>query len=220
MQNQISYGGSMEWQGSPARGVRRKRLFHSGEAEGGVVTSIVEYAAGSEFPEHGHPEGEEMLVLDGTFSDERGDFGRGSYLLNPEGFRHAPFSRQGCVVFVKLRQYAGVDRERVCLDTTRGDGVPSLWGAPTSGRVRALPLYRSPRYPEVIQLIELAPGTRHAPLTLAGAEEIFVISGALQDERSVYPAHSWLILPPGGVFSPGSSSGALLYVRQGGLEPR
>ena len=62
MQTQISYGGAMDWQRSPARGVRRKRLFHSGEAEGGVVTSIVEYAAGSEFPEHGHPEGEEMLV--------------------------------------------------------------------------------------------------------------------------------------------------------------
>jgi len=39
-----------------------------------LVTSIVEYAAGLEFPEHGHPEGEETLVLDGTFSDQRGDF--------------------------------------------------------------------------------------------------------------------------------------------------
>ena len=217
MQTQISYGGAMDWQRSPARGVRRKRLFHSGEAEGGVVTSIVEYAAGSEFPEHGHPEGEEMLVLAGTFSDERGDFSRGSYLLNPEGFRHAPYSRQGCTVFVKLRQYAGVDRERICVDTRHGDWVASPWAAPTSGHVRALPLYRSPSYPELIQLIELTPGTKHTPLVLAAGAELFVISGELEEGPSRYPEHSWLSLPPGSVFGPSSGPGALLYVRQGGF---
>ena len=220
MENQISYGGSMDWQGSPARGVRRKRLFHSGEAEGGVVTSIVEYAAGSEFPEHGHPQGEEMLVLDGTFSDERGDFSRGSYLLNPEGFRHAPHSRQGCTVFVKLRQYGGSTRERVCLDTSHGDWGASPWAPPKSGRVRALPLYRSASYPEIMQLVELAPGTRHAPRQLAAGEEIFVVSGELEDERGVYPEHSWLSLAPGSLFGPSSAGGAVLYVRQGGFATR
>jgi len=218
MQYQISYGGSMDWQVSPARGVRRKRLFHSGPPEGGVVTSIVEYAAGSEFPEHGHPEGEEMLVLDGTFSDERGDFPRGSYLLNPEGFRHAPYSRQGCIVFVKLRQYAGSDRERAVLDTTRGEWTLAPWTLPASGHVRSMPLYRSALHPERIQLIELAPGTRHEPFALPAGEEIFVISGELQDERGVYPEHSWLLLPPGSVHGPSSPSGALLYVREGGFQ--
>jgi anti-sigma factor ChrR (cupin superfamily) len=217
MENQVRYGGSMNWQTSPARGVRRKRLFHSGAAEGGVVTSIVEYAPGSDFPEHGHPEGEEILVLDGTFSDERGDFPRGSYLLNPEGFRHAPYSRGGCTVFVKLRQYAGTGRERVCLDTTHGDWSAGPWPSLTGSGVRTLPLYRSRFYPERIQLIELAPGTELEPLAHPDGKEIFVISGEFSDERGVYPEHTWLLLPPGGVHRPKTAAGALLYVRQGGF---
>ena len=216
MKTQVSYGGSMNWQNSPARGVRRKRLFHSGAAEGGIVTSIVEYAPGSEFPEHGHPEGEEILVLDGTFSDQRGDFPRGSYLLNPEGFRHTPYSRRGCVVFVKLRQYGGVQRERVSLDTSTGEWSPGPWTALT-GSVRTQQLYRSPNYPETIQLIELAPGTELEPLTLPEAREIFVISGEFADERGAYPEHSWLRSAPGSTNRTTSKAGALLYVRQGGF---
>ena len=216
MKNQVSYGGSMNWQNSPARGVRRKRLFHSGAAEGGVVTSIVEYAAGSEFPEHGHPEGEEILVLEGTFSDQRGDFRRGSYLLNPEGFRHTPYSRQGCVVFVKLRQYGGAERERLSLDTSAGEWSSGPW-TPIIGSVRTQPLYRSPHYPETIHLIELAPGTELEPLTLPEGEEVFVISGKFADERNEYPRHTWLRLPPGSTHRPSSQDGALLYVRRGGF---
>src|SRR5690606_22216478 len=100
-------GAELDWQPSPSPLVWRKRLFHAGAAEAGVVTSIVRYDAGAGLHAHGHAEGEEILVLSGTFSDERGDFGAGSYMLNPEGFRHAPSSREGCVLFVKLRQYAG-----------------------------------------------------------------------------------------------------------------
>jgi len=216
MKRQVSIAGLMNWQDSPARGVRRKRLFHSGAAEGGIVTSIVEYAAGSEFPEHGHPEGEEILVLEGTFSDQRGDFPRGSYLLNPEGFRHTPHSRPGCVVFVKLRQYGGARRECVSLDTSTGAWIPGPWPTVT-GSVRTQPLYRSPNYPETIQLIELAPDTEVDPLPLAEGREIFVVSGELADERGVYPQHSWLRLPPGSAHRPTSRGGALLYVREGGF---
>jgi anti-sigma factor ChrR (cupin superfamily) len=43
-------------------------------------------------------------VLEGTFSDEQGDYPAGSYVRNPVGSRHAPFSREGCTIFVKLHQ--------------------------------------------------------------------------------------------------------------------
>jgi anti-sigma factor ChrR (cupin superfamily) len=217
MKSQVSYAALIPWQGSPARGVRRKRLFHSGAAEGGVVTSIVEYAAGSEFPEHGHPEGEEILVLEGTFSDQRGDFPAGSYLLNPEGFRHTPYSRRGCVVFVKLRQYGGAERERVSLDTSAGHWFQGPWTT-RAGSVRTQLLYHSPRYPETIQLIELAPGTEVETLTLPAGQEIFVVSGEFADDRGEYPQHSWVRLPPGSTHRPTSNGGALLYVRRGGVQ--
>ena len=89
------------WQPSPSGTVWRKRLHRVGPAESAQVTSIVRYDRGATFPVHDHPEGEEILVLQGIFSDEHGDWPAGTYLLNPDGFRHAPFSRQGCVLYVK-----------------------------------------------------------------------------------------------------------------------
>ena len=78
--------GEMEWRSSPVAGVWRKRLELSGPVEGGRVTSLVRFDAGAGFPAHGHPEGEEILVLEDIFSDETGDHPKGTYMLNPEGF--------------------------------------------------------------------------------------------------------------------------------------
>ena len=100
----------MDWSPSPAGAVLRKRLHLVGEAESGQVTTFVRYLPGSSFPEHDHPEGEEIFVVKGTFSDQLGDAHEGTHLLNPEGFRHAPFSKLGCLILVKLRQYAGDGR--------------------------------------------------------------------------------------------------------------
>ena len=93
----------MAWAPSPSGTVWRKRVHLVGPPESGQVTSVVRYEPQSRFPAHDHPEGEEILVLEGVFSDEHGDWPAGTYLLNPEGFRHAPFSEPGCVLFVKLR---------------------------------------------------------------------------------------------------------------------
>ena len=84
------------WQPSPASGVWRKPLARE-EAERGHATSIVRYDPGASFSRHGHPLGEEILVLEGIFSDEHGDFGAGTYFRNPPGSSHAPFSKAGCV---------------------------------------------------------------------------------------------------------------------------
>lgn len=51
-------------------------------------------------------------MLDGYFCDWRGDHGQGALLLNPEGFEHAPHSKDGCLIFVRLRQYPGPRPQR------------------------------------------------------------------------------------------------------------
>ena len=84
----------MPWVASPAPGVERKLLAREG-AESGHATSIVRYAPGAAFSRHMHPFGEEILVLDGVFSDENGDYPAGTYLRNPPGSGHAPFSKDG-----------------------------------------------------------------------------------------------------------------------------
>lgn len=199
----------LTWQPSPSPFVWRKRLFHQGAAESGVVTSVVRYDAGSKFPRHGHPEGEEIYVLEGVFSDERGSFPAGSYMLNPEGFEHAPFSVEGCLLFVRLRQYPGLDRERVLLDTKAAAWVPRGPG------VRSQPLYSSSQYQDSRWLTELEPGARVAPVSLPRGEEIFVLEGEFEDEYGRHPEHTWLRFPAGSVHTPRSSTGCVLYVSLG-----
>jgi len=70
-------------------------------AESGRATSIVRCVPGSYFSAHVHDGGEEFLVLEGVFSDEHGNYGPGSYLRNPPGSLHSPFSEEGCTLYVK-----------------------------------------------------------------------------------------------------------------------
>ncbi len=203
---------SMEWQASPSGSVWRKRLHLVGGAESGQVTSIVRYEPDSSFPAHDHPEGEEILVLEGTFSDEHGDWPAGTYLLNPEGFRHAPFSREGCVLFVKLRQYGGEGRQHVAQDTGALD-----WESTSRPGIETRTLYRESGFRDVTSLERWAPGTAPGLLERDGGIEILVLEGALEDEHGRYGAGTWLRVPAGAKQEPRSPAGCTLYTKAGAL---
>ena len=199
---------AMEWQSSPSDSVWRKRLHRVGSPESGQVTSIVRYERDSRFPVHDHPEGEEILVLEGTFSDEHGDWRAGTYLLNPEGFRHAPFSREGCVLFVKLRQYAGEERHHVAIRT---DEMPWQEG-PGSG-IESKSLYADPAFPDETHLERWAAGAAPGLRTYPGGAEILVLRGSFEDENGSYGELSWLRLPAGAKQAPLSREGCELYMK-------
>jgi hypothetical protein len=59
----------LPWVPSPESGVERRMLERQGN-EVAKATSIVRYQPGSKFQAHHHELGEEIFVLDGTFSDE------------------------------------------------------------------------------------------------------------------------------------------------------
>jgi len=92
-------------------------LEHQGD-EIAKATSIVRYQAGSKSQAHHHELGEEFFVLDGTFCDETGNYAVGTYIMNPPGSSHAPFSEIGCNLFVKLRHLGPVQVEREVIDTS------------------------------------------------------------------------------------------------------
>lgn len=71
--------------------------FRSGEP----AVAVLRYAAGASVPRHLHTGLETILVLDGTQSDERGDYPAGSLILNPEGSTHSVWSTEGCVVLIQ-----------------------------------------------------------------------------------------------------------------------
>jgi anti-sigma factor ChrR (cupin superfamily) len=202
---------AMEWTPSPSRTVWRKRVHRVGPAEAGQVTSVVRYEPGSTFHGHEHPDGEEILVLDGVFSDEHGDWPAGTYLLNPEGFRHAPFSRDGCVLFVKLRQFPGRTREHMALAS--GD-IP--WQPGDRDGVEVRPLYSQPGFADTMRLERWAPGTDLGQRRYAGGAELFVLRGAFADEQGRFGEGAWLRLPAGATHSPSTREGCELYVKEGG----
>jgi anti-sigma factor ChrR (cupin superfamily) len=203
---------AMEWTASPSGTVWRKRVHLVGPAESGQVTSVVRYEPSSTFHGHGHPDGEEILVLDGVFSDEHGDWPAGTYLLNPEGFRHAPFSRDGCTLFVKLRQFPGRTREHVVLRTGE------LPWEPLRAGVAVRPLYAQAGFADTMRLERWEPGARLGRIHYAGGAELFVLEGSFRDEAGEFARGAWVRLPPGAAHSPSTHFGCVLYVKEGGFE--
>jgi hypothetical protein len=202
----------MDWTPSPSGSVLRKRLHLVGEAESGQVTSLVRYLPGSSFPEHGHPEGEEILVVEGTFSDHVGDAREGTHLLNPEGFRHAPYSEPGCLILVKLRQYGGEGRE-----FHRTQTLEMAWSATDLRGVEQKVLYENDRFPDVTALERWAPGAAPGPREFPGGAELFVIEGAFEDAEGRYPGGAWLRLPAGSTLDAHSDNGCVAYVKTGAV---
>lgn len=201
---------TLDWTPSPGGEVLRKRLHHVGSPERGQVTSLVRYPAGAEFPAHGHPEGEEILVLEGTFSDEHGDWPAGSYLLNPQGFEHTPFSRDGCLLLVKLRQFPGRDRKHVAIDTTKTE-----WRSSLRRGVYWKKLYAQDPYSDHMRLERWTEPDAVGQLSFAHGAELFVISGEFSDAHGRYGQHSWLRLPPGSTLTPHGLTACDLYIREG-----
>jgi anti-sigma factor ChrR (cupin superfamily) len=200
------------WQASHSPTVWRKRLDLVGSAESSRVTAVVRYDADSAFHSHPHPNGEEILVLDGVFSDEHGDYPACSYLLNPEGFEHAPFSRQGCVLFVKLQQYPGLDRQQITIDTTKGEWRPGAMDG-----VAVMPLYAEDAHSETVYLARLGAGAGVPDHDHPAGEEVFVLDGSFADEHGDHPTGSWVRYPPGSRHSVHSEGGCMLYVKNGHL---
>ena len=63
--------------------------------------ALVRWAPGTKFTPHSHWGGEEIFVLEGTFQDEHGSYPAGSWLRSPHLSQHAPWSDEGCLIYVK-----------------------------------------------------------------------------------------------------------------------
>ena len=199
---------ALDWVASPAPGVWRKPLARE-EAERGHATSIVKYDPGASFRGHNHPLGEEILVLEGTFSDETGDFHAGTYFRNPKGFIHAPFSKEGCVILVKLHQMSPDDTTRLAIETDKVE-----WTG-IHGGVHILSLHEFG--PERVVMVYMPKGTSGPHHSHPGGEEIYIIKGGYHDEYGSYGAGCWIRMPPTSEHCPVMYEDTVLWVKSGHL---
>ncbi len=198
----------MNWLPSPSAGVLRKPLARE-EQERGHATSIVQYENGASFKQHSHPLGEEILVLEGVFSDENGNYRKGTYLRNPPGSFHAPFSEEGCILFVKLHQFSTPDTKQFHIDTFNTPWIQGIGG------LQVMPLHEFEH--EHVALVKWPAGEHFQPHRHFGGEEILVLSGTFYDEHGQYPANTWIRSPHMSQHCPYVKEETVIWVKTGHL---
>ena len=200
---------TLPWETSPMQGVYRRKLDRIGD-EVARATTLVKYDPDSYFSQHNHNGGEEFFVLEGVFSDEHGDYPAGTYVRNPIGTSHKPFTKDGCTIFVKLQQFDEFDTKQFSIDTKKETFQPGLVDG-----LSVLPLHTFGT--ENVALVRWAPNTFFNPHTHFGGEEILVLDGVFSDETGDYPEGSWIRSPHLSQHKPFSKEGCLIYVKTGHL---
>lgn len=62
-------------------------------------TFLLKFDAGASYPNHRHPAGEEVYVLEGEVRFGADRLKAGDYLYTPPGAMHPVYSKTGCVMF-------------------------------------------------------------------------------------------------------------------------
>ena len=148
-------------------------------------------------------------MLEGTFSDESGDYPAGSYVRNPPGSGHSPYSDDGCRILVKLRQFDAQDLTPIVIDTCDS----KLWQSHESADI--LPLYQFGS--EQVAMMRIAADQKHTFGDDSSGVEIFVVGGTVRYEDEDLPAESWLRFPAGEFADLLAISDIVLWVKLGHL---
>jgi anti-sigma factor ChrR (cupin superfamily) len=199
-----------QWITSPGGEVERVMLDRIGE-ESARATSLVKYLPQTTFPKHQHPNGEEILVLSGVFTENSNThYPTGWYMRNPHNSSHVPSSEEGALIFVKLRQMSQTEIVPVRINTNDSTNWKEL-----DGRF-ICPLFQAENEHTYLEKLE-----SHKSLIydIAKGIEILVMSGTLyltqeNQAQEQYDAGSWIRIPPDTHvhFQAGATS-ATLYIK-------
>ncbi|HEX7881220.1 MAG TPA: cupin domain-containing protein [Afipia sp.] len=199
----IIQASELPWVASPAAGVERRMLFRIGE-EVARATSIVRYAPRSAFPRHTHGGGEEIVVLEGVFQDEHGDYPAGSYFRNPPGTSHVPASAGGCTIFVRLWQFREGDDQQIVRRPAQAGLAPG-----------AIELFDDGS--ENVRIEYLAAGAAVTIENRRGLEALVLDGDLTIGDRSL-TAQGWIRLPAGdALHAVVGPRGAKLWVKDASL---
>ncbi len=193
------------WVPSPEPAVHRHMLDRDG-GEIARATTLVRFDRESSFPSHEHGGGEEFFVLEGVFHDELGGYPSGSYLRNPIGSRHTPFTPEGCVILVKLRQFQASDDARVVIGPDEG------WREVDGKAMKLLHEFAGER----VTLHRLQAGEcLDLPASGLGAESL-VVDGSIEIDGKTCAKWSWRRSLDSAVRL-SSAEGALVWLKRGHL---
>ena len=100
--NYITRTKTTEWkplieEGVDTRGISIKVLRFD-ESEQRPPSFLLRFEPGAKYPYHNHPQGEEVMVLEGSCTIGGAELSSGDYLYTPPGYKHAVQSDEGCVI--------------------------------------------------------------------------------------------------------------------------
>lgn len=179
---------AMGWLESDTPGVRVKMLEAAMDTYP-RLTMLIRFAPGSSYDLRQHYGGEEFLVLEGSLQDERGKYPTGYYVRNPAGNVHVPYSESGCLLFVKLGEFAADDREQRIINVL--DDADWLPGPVDNTEVLALHMHDT----RSVLMLRWREDATFKPGLDPQGEEIFIINGQLTDNHGSYSEHTWIRNP-------------------------
>ena len=102
MKKQITKTNEAEWkplveEGIKTDGIYVKVLRYDEETKR-PPTFILKFDAGASYPNHNHPAGEEVYILEGEVRFGPDQLNAGDYLYTPPNATHPVFSRTGCIM--------------------------------------------------------------------------------------------------------------------------
>jgi quercetin dioxygenase-like cupin family protein len=91
-----------EWKPLKEEGVNTKGIYSKilryDEAQKRPTSFLLKFEAGSSYPYHNHPAGEESIVLEGEAYSNEAKLMKCDYLYTPPGSKHSVKTDTGCII--------------------------------------------------------------------------------------------------------------------------
>ncbi|MEO8238964.1 MAG: cupin domain-containing protein [Flavobacterium sp.] len=106
MEKQITKTSEINWKPLVEEGIKTDGIFVKtlgfNETVNRPITFLLKFEAGSSYPLHSHPAGEEIYVLEGEVRSGKDELKKGDYLYMPPGSTHSVFSKTGCTLLFRV----------------------------------------------------------------------------------------------------------------------
>lgn len=204
---------AIAWERTEWAGVTRKVLEFVDDPKKGRETSLLKFEPGAALPPATLEDRMDIFVIEGAFSDEHGTYGEHTFIRNQPGLRHAPASREGCVLYVKWRVPIRPGGERRVIDAKTAQWLDF----PHRG-AKVLHLYPNRDGIETGRIGNVHPNRKIPSHDHSIGEETLVLQGCLKDEYTAYTPGIWFRMPCGVPHAPYTEAeGCMMLIREGDL---
>ncbi len=178
-----------------------KKIFSLDEDK---ETSLIKFDKDSNFKNSKRINSVEIFILAGTYSNEFGDFEKGTYLKLPKEDESKITTSNNCEIFKKIN-YSQNTIETSIVDTSSSQWLQG------QGNLQVMPLS------DQTALVKWPKDEIFIPHTHWGGEEILVLKGTFIDEHGEYKIGTWLRSPHLSRHHPYVKEETIIFVKTGHL---